>query len=36
VKQQYLPDELVGMKYYEYAPNKLEQTAKAYWDQIKK
>ena len=36
VKQQYLPDELVGTKYYEYGPNKLEQAAKAYWDAVKK
>ena len=36
VKQQYLPDELVGTVYYEYGPNKLEQAAKQYWDQIKK
>lgn len=36
VKQQYLPDELVGTKYYEYGPNKMEQAAKQYWDQIKK
>ena len=36
VKQQYLPDELVGAHYYEYGPNKLEQTAKQYWDSIKK
>ena len=35
VKQQYLPDELVGKTYYEYGPNKLEQAAKAYWDKIK-
>lgn len=35
VQQQYLPDELVGTHYYEYAPNKLEQAAKAYWDAIK-
>ena len=28
VKQQYLPDELVGAHYYEYGPNKLEQAAK--------
>jgi len=35
VKQQYLPDELVGTKYYEYGPNKLEQAAKAYWDNVK-
>ena len=36
VRQQYLPDELVGIRYYEYGPNKLEQAAKAYWDAIKK
>ncbi len=36
VRQQYLPDELVGTKYYEYGPNKVEQAAKAYWDAIKK
>ena len=36
VKQQYLPDDLVGTQYYEYGPNKLEQAAKAYWDAIKK
>ena len=35
VKQQYLPDALVGTTYYEYGPNKLEQAAKAYWDAIK-
>ncbi len=36
VKQQYLPDELVGTRYYEYGSNKLEQAAKQYWDGIKK
>ena len=35
IKQQYLPDELVGTRYYEYGPNKLEQAAKQYWDSIK-
>ena len=35
VKQQYLPDNLVGTTYYEYGPNKLEQAAKQYWDKIK-
>ena len=35
VKQQYLPDDLEGTRYYEYGPNKLEQAAKAYWDAIK-
>ena len=36
INQQYLPDELVGTRYYEFGPNKLEQAAKQYWDQIKK
>ena len=36
VKQQYLPDALVGTRYYEYGPNKLEQAAKQYWEAIKK
>ena len=36
VAQQYLPDDLVGTKYYEYGPNKLEQAAKIYWDAVKK
>ncbi len=35
VRQQYLPDELVGTKYYTYADNKLEQAAKQYWESIK-
>ena len=35
VKQQYLPDELVGTQYYEYASNKLEQAAKQYWQSIR-
>ena len=36
VQQQYLPDDLVGTQYYEYGPNKLEQSAKQYWETIKK
>ena len=36
VRQQYLPDDLVGTRYYEYGPNKLEQAARQYWDMIKK
>jgi putative ATPase len=36
VQQQYLPDELKGTTYYEYGSNKLEQTAKQYWDSVKK
>ena len=35
IKQQYLPDELVGTQYYTYGSNKLEQAAKQYWDAIK-
>ena len=35
VQQQYLPDELVGARYYTYGENKLEQAAKQYWDIIK-
>ena len=35
VKQQYLPDELLGRRYYEYGDNKMEQAAKRYWDEIK-
>lgn len=35
VKQQYLPDELKDVRYYEYGDNKTEQAAKAYWEKIK-
>lgn len=35
VKQQYLPDELVGREYYSYGENKNEQAFKTYWDKIK-
>ena len=35
VRQQYLPDELKGAKYYTPGDNKFEQAAKAYWDAIK-
>ena len=35
VKQQYLPDDIKNARYYEYGPNKLEQAARAYWEQIK-
>ena len=35
VKQQYLPDVLKDVRYYEYGPNKVEQAAKQYWDAIK-
>ena len=33
--QQYLPDALKDVKYYEYGDNKVEQAYKAYWDKIK-
>lgn len=36
VKQQYLPDDLVDAKYYNYGKNKFEETLKQYWDKIKK
>ena len=36
VKQQYLPNDLAGKKYYEYGENKTEQAAKAYWEKVKK
>ena len=36
VRQQYLPDALLGTRYYEYGPNKLEQAARQYWAAIKK
>ena len=35
VEQQYLPDALVGTRYYVPGENKNEQAAKAYWDRIK-
>ena len=35
VKQQYLPDSLTGVHYYQYGENKAEQAAKQYWERIK-
>ena len=35
IRQQYLPDNLKDKQYYQYGNNKLEQTAKQYWDKIK-
>ena len=35
VAQQYLPDSLKDVHYYEYGDNKTEQAAKKYWDLIK-
>ena len=34
VRQQYLPDDLLGTVYYQYGENKLEQAAKQYWDKV--
>ena len=36
VRQQYLPDDLIGRQYYTFGPNKVEQSAKQYWDAVKK
>lgn len=36
VRQQYLPDVVRDRRYYVYGENKTEQTAKKYWDSIKK
>ncbi|BDF67357.1 ATPase AAA [Oscillospiraceae bacterium] len=35
VKQQYLPDILLGSQYYIYGDNKTEQAARQYWEKIK-
>ncbi len=35
VRQQYLPDRLLGTRYYTYAENKAEQAARRYWEDIK-
>ena len=35
VKQQYLPDILLGAQYYVFGDNKNEQAAKQYWEKIK-
>ena len=34
-RQQYLPDALRQARYYEYGPNRTEQVARKYWDEIK-
>ncbi len=36
VSQQYLPDKIKNREYYKYGENKNEQSAKDYWDKIKK
>jgi len=35
VPQQYMPDTLLGTKYYQYGDNKNEQAAERYWNTIK-
>lgn len=35
VPQQYLPDTIKNAHYYQFGPNKVEQSTKAYWDKIK-
>ena len=35
VKQNYLPTDLIGQKYYEFGTNKTEQAAKAYYDFVR-
>ena len=35
VKQQYLPEDIKGCKFYEFGDNKTEQLAKEYWKRIK-
>lgn len=35
VRQQYLPDKIKNVHYYEYGENKTEQAARAYWERIK-
>ena len=36
VAQQYLPDDLIGTRYYHYGDNKTEQPARTYWETRKK
>ncbi len=36
VDQQYLPDNIKDVKYYEFGDNKTENAARQYWDKIKK
>ncbi len=35
VKQDYLPNDLIGRKYYQFGTNKTEQAAKAYYEMIR-
>lgn len=36
VQQQYLPDDLVGTKYYRFGDNKTEAAAAAYWEKVRR
>lgn len=36
VEQQYLPNDIKNAKYYTFGENKTEQSAKAYWENVKK
>ncbi len=36
VEQQYLPNDLIGKRYYSFGENKTEQAAKAYYEMIRK
>jgi putative ATPase len=36
VEQQYLPDDIKNAKYYTFGENKTEQSAKSYWEGVKK
>ena len=35
IKQQYLPEDIKGCKFYEFGDNKTENAAKAYWALVK-
>ena len=36
VPQQYLPDDVANVKYYEFGDNKTEAAAAAYWEKAKR
>ena len=36
VEQQFLPDDIKNVKFYEFQENKVEKTTKNYWDEVKK
>ena len=35
VEQQYLPDDIMGKRYYNWGNNKQEDTARQYWERVK-